>query len=100
MVIRRIVRMSFHPENSDAFEEIFWLSRSKILARDGCLEVLLLQDVKEKNVYFTHSVWKDEESLNSYRKSELFGSVWPATKKLFNEKAQAWSLESKELRSV
>jgi len=31
----------------------------------------------------TVSRWDSEKSLNDYRMSELFGEVWPETKRLF-----------------
>jgi len=36
-------------------------------------------------------MWESEEALNAYRKSELFGSVWPKTKACFANPAEAWS---------
>jgi quinol monooxygenase YgiN len=39
----------------------------------------------------TISQWIDEASLNEYRKSKLFGVIWPATKKLFASKPEVVS---------
>ncbi|MFD3003600.1 putative quinol monooxygenase [Pontibacter toksunensis] len=90
-MIVRIVRMTFKPENTEAFLDIFRSSKEKIRAFEGCNHVELLQDVKNPNVYSTYSLWVSEEHLNKYRDSHLFGQVWPATKALFAEKPQAWS---------
>ena len=43
--------------------------------------------------FFTYSYWDSENDLNNYRKSELFNEVWTFTKKLFNAKPEAWSVE-------
>ena len=90
-MIVRIVRMTFKPEKTEEFLEIFRSSKEKIRAFEGCKHVELLRDVKNPNVYSTYSLWESEEYLNKYRDSSLFGQVWPATKALFSEKPQAWS---------
>ncbi|WP_347160162.1 putative quinol monooxygenase [Pontibacter chitinilyticus] len=96
-MIVRIVRMTFQENKTAEFLEIFRQSRDKIQAFDGCRHVELLQDIKQPNVYSTYSLWDSEEHLNRYRHSELFGTVWPATKALFTEKPQAWSLQQVEV---
>ena len=85
----RIVRMSFKEEAVEEFQEIFWSSREKILAMPGCHHVELLRDANDATVFTTYSKWESEEHLNNYRKSETFGGVWPRTKALFREKAEA-----------
>lgn len=89
----RIVRMTFQEEKVADFLEIFRNSKEKIRAFEGCQHVELLQDLHQPNVYSTYSHWQTEEHLNRYRSSELFGQVWPATKALFSDKPQAWSLK-------
>jgi len=91
-MIKRIVKMSFVPEKVEDFKAIFEKNWTLIKGFEGCAHVELLQDKLHPNVFFTFSLWKSEEHLNAYRDSELFGSVWGATKALFNDKPQAWSL--------
>lgn len=81
-MIVRIVRMTFKPEKTEEFLEIFRSSKEKIRAFEGCNHVELLQDLHHPNVYSTYSLWDSEEHLNQYRHSSLFGQVWPDTKKL------------------
>ena len=90
-MIVRIVRMTFKPEKTEEFLAIFRSSRPLIRAFDGCRHVELLQDLHQPNIYSTYSLWDSEEHLNAYRRSALFGQVWPATKALFAGKPQAWS---------
>ena len=90
-MIIRIVRMTFRPEKTEEFLEIFRNSKAKIRAFEGCQHVELLKDLNQPNIYSTYSLWDSEEHLNNYRDSELFGQVWPATKTLFADKPQAWS---------
>ncbi|WP_299823909.1 antibiotic biosynthesis monooxygenase family protein [uncultured Pontibacter sp.] len=87
----RIVRMTFQPEKTAEFLEIFHNSKDRIQAFIGCNHVELLQDLNNPNIYSTYSLWDSEEHLNNYRRSELFGQVWPATKTLFAAKPEAWS---------
>ncbi|WP_162052674.1 putative quinol monooxygenase [Pontibacter pamirensis] len=96
-MITRIVRMTFTPEKTEEFLEIFRSSKEEIRGFEGCKHVELLQDVNTPNVYSTYSLWDSEGHLNEYRNSELFGQVWPKTKKLFAAKPQAWSLISVDI---
>jgi quinol monooxygenase YgiN len=91
-MIKRIVKMSFHPEKVAEFRQIFASSWTKIRDFEGCSHVELLQDQNDPSVFFTYSLWQSEEHVNHYRNSELFKKVWTATRALFKEKAQAWSV--------
>lgn len=91
-MITRIVKMQFKASEIDAFKQIFAQSKDKILATDGCEAVKLVQDNTNPCIMMTISKWRDEDALNAYRKSELFGSIWPKTKILFDAKPEAWSL--------
>jgi heme-degrading monooxygenase HmoA len=44
-------------------------------------------------VFFTYSFWETEQDLENYRQSALFDEVWTFTKKLFNDKPEAWSVD-------
>ena len=91
-MIIRIVKMSFDPEKVNEFLEIFESSKNRIRNSEGCTHLELLNDANHPNVFFTYSHWDNEIYLDNYRRSELFGSVWPETKKLFNASAEAWSV--------
>ena len=85
--------MSFRAEEVEAFKKIFETNWTSIRGFAGCSHVELLQDERDATVFFTYSLWQDESSLDAYRHSELFGRVWGATKLLFRDKPQAWSLK-------
>ena len=92
-MIKRIVKLSFHPEEVDNFLKVFEQSKEKIRAVEGCFHMELLRDKKQPNVLFTLSIWRDETALNAYRHSKLFEKTWAKTKVLFNDKPHAWSLD-------
>jgi quinol monooxygenase YgiN len=92
-MIKRIVKMSFQPAKVDEFKEIYRMNWSRIRESEGCSYVELLQDHLHPNIFFTYSIWQSEEHLNQYRDSALFAGVWSATKKLFNDRPMAWSLQ-------
>ncbi|MEZ4798326.1 MAG: antibiotic biosynthesis monooxygenase [Flavobacteriales bacterium] len=94
-MVTRIVKMTFKSENVDLFENIFEKYHSKIRSAEGCLSLKLLRGVDNPNVFFTYSTWQDPSFLDVYRKSETFGIVWPQTKALFAEPAEAWTTEEK-----
>lgn len=92
-MLHRFVKLTFQPEHIDLF--VIKFDKIKILIRDqeGCEYLRLFQDKKDPRIFFTHSIWANESCLNKYRKSELFGSYWPETKKLFAKDPIAWSLD-------
>jgi quinol monooxygenase YgiN len=89
----RIVKMTFKPEKIDLFLEIFDVNKEKIRNSKGCSLLELYRDKKNTNIFFTYSHWNTEDDLENYRNSELFDDLWSKTKILFNDKAQAWSVD-------
>lgn len=89
----RIVKLSFHLENIPAFLENFELMKEKIRNAAGNKFLELLQDKDNPSIFFTYSYWETEDDLENYRNSELFYDVWNFTKKLFNDKPEAWSVD-------
>lgn len=89
----RIVKLSFHPENVEAFLENFELMKLKIRNSPGNRLLELYRDKDNPGVFFTYSYWETEADLENYRNSELFYDVWNFTKKLFNAKPEAWSAD-------
>ena len=93
-MIIRIVKMGFEPEKVSDFLAIFDASCEKIRAFPGCQYLELLRDESHPHRFFTYSWWKEASDLENYRRSELFRNTWAATKVLFSEKPEAWSLHS------
>ena len=89
----RIVKMSFHEENIPKFLENFDLMKEKIRNAPGNRLLELYQDKNNPELFFTYSYWETEIDLENYRNSELFYDVWQFTKKLFNDKPEAWSVD-------
>ncbi len=95
-MITRIVRMHFRPGERDAFLDIFNASKHLIRQFDGCQHLRLYTEAGSPDVFFTFSVWTSPAHLDAYRNSELFQKTWAATKALFADKPQAWSMEELE----
>jgi len=89
----RIVKMSFHKENIPIFLDNFDLMKEKIRNAEGNGLLELYQDKNNPCIFFTYSFWETENDLENYRKSALFDEVWSFTKKLFNDKPEAWSAD-------
>ncbi|MBO3700200.1 putative quinol monooxygenase [Roseivirga sp. E12] len=89
----RIVRMTFRPEERDAFLSLFDEKKENIRHFAGCSHLELLEDYSDSNVFSTYSYWEDEEALNAYRNSDLFAEVWTNTKSKFAAKPVAFSLK-------
>lgn len=88
--------MSFESNKVDLFLENFNINKNKIRNYEGCSTLKLLRDKNNPNIFFTYSYWESETHLETYRNSELFKSVWKKTKVLFNNKPQAWSVDTVE----
>jgi quinol monooxygenase YgiN len=91
-VLLRIVRLSLQPEHVASFLILFRQSEGRIRAQPGCQHLELWQDADQPHIYCTYSHWDDAATLDAYRRSPLFGEVWPATKRLLAEPAQAFSV--------
>lgn len=91
-MIRRVVKMVFKTEEIDRFQSLFEEKKDLIKGSEGCLFLQLLQDNQDERVHFTISDWESDQHLQNYRNSQLFGETWKVTKSLFEEQAQAWSL--------
>ena len=83
--------MTFQADKTDEFVAIYKKYRKHILGAEGCSHVELLQAENQPNTFFTYSHWENNECLNKYKDSTIFGEVWPQTKALFAEKPLAWS---------
>ncbi len=92
-MIRRVVKMSFQEDRIEDFLVIFKSAKQKIRRMPGCHYLSLHRDHHRANTYYTLSHWENQEALDRYRETELFKTTWAATKLLFNDKPQAFSLD-------
>ena len=88
----RLVRLTLYPEQAATFLTLFRASESRIRQQPGCCHLELWQDADQPHIYCTYSHWDNAAALNAYRRSALFGEVWPATKRLLAAPAQAFSV--------
>ena len=91
MIVRQ-VKLTFQSLHVEDFLELFYSVEEKIKTFPGCQKLELLQDINNKNIFFTYSIWNSEADLELYRNSKLFESVWKKTKSFFLVPAEAWSL--------
>jgi hypothetical protein len=85
--------MSFHPEHIEQFQELFHEKKEFIRNSPGCRLLELYRGKQDGNIFFTYSYWDSEADLENYRNSDLFKETWAATKILFNDKPEAWSVD-------
>ena len=91
MIVRQ-VKLTFQSLHVADFLELFRSVEEKIKTFPGCQRLELFQDINNKNIFFTYSVWNSEADLELYRNSKLFESAWKKTKTFFSAPAEAWSL--------
>ena len=99
-MIARIVHLYIHPKHKEDFLQMFEGKKSKIRSFEGCEYLNLLECTDGNPDYFhvaTFSHWKSQEDLDNYRKSDVFGEVWPQTKKWFSKKPEAKSFVVREI---
>lgn len=84
--------MEFKADKINTFISFIEKNKNKIAKSKGCISLEILQDINNKNIFFTYSSWEKEEDLNQYRNSPLFKEVWSITKTYFNNKPLAWSV--------
>jgi len=89
-MINRIVKLSFTEPYCKEFEANFPAIQKIVLSSAGCRSVRLLKS-KEAGVYFTYSIWDNEEALALYRNSDTFKNIWIEFKVQFKNKAEAWT---------
>ena len=89
----RIVKMTFREGSTNEFIAIFEDSKEAIRSFDGCLYLELLRENAEGPIFFTYSIWQDQQSLSNYRNSQLFEETWAKTKALFSAKPEAFSVD-------
>lgn len=96
-MIVRIVKMVFVPGKVQDFVKLFDERKERIRHFEGCLHLELWRESGTENVFFTYSHWTDEQALNHYRFSGFFKETWGLTKALFEQKADAWSVEQERV---
>jgi len=85
--------MTFRPDRLLDFLRLFEASEASIRQVAGCRHLELWQDTEQPNVYCTYSHWHSAAALDAYRRSALFGQIWPATKALFMAPPVAFSVQ-------
>lgn len=96
-MITRIVKMEFKKERVPDFLDVFEEVKQSIRTFDGCAHLALLRHCSDDRIFFTYTLWENEEALEAYRCSGLFRATWSKTKKMFEKKAEAWSLNQIDL---
>lgn len=99
-MLKRIVKLSIQRNKRTEFIDLFHENQHQISSFKGCISVELVQDVNANNIFFTYSLWENENALNNYRKSTLFKGIWSETKTFFSDKPEAWSLKSITKKTV
>ncbi len=90
-MLLRIVKMELDPAQVQAFDDLFAQSQARIETMPGCHRVLLIKGFVDQPIRTTLSWWERDSDLQAYRKSQLFGEVWPKTKAMFSAPPVAWS---------
>lgn len=88
-MLKRLVKLQLQADKTDDFIQIFEETKQRIRNFPGCQHLELW---RTENIFFTYSIWENEDALNEYRNSNLFKTTWARTKVLFAARAEAWSV--------
>lgn len=92
-MIIRIVKLTMRKEEVNTFKNYFSTVCETIRNQEGCTLLQAWQDINQPEIFFTYSLWKQEEDLNRYRDSEFFLQFWKTVKPWFGAKAEVWSFD-------
>ena len=92
-MIIRIVKMSFEENQLKQFFDHFNKHKEKIRNYKGCRLLEIYQDKDQPSIVFSYSHWESTDHLENYRNSQMFKDIWKATKVMFNDKPEAWTVD-------
>lgn len=92
-MLTRIVKLTIDPAKKEEFIQVFVSNKENIKSFPGCNHLVLLQDHRFDNVFFTYSKWENTEAIQNYRNSELFEGIWKVAKSTFCAAPEAWSTD-------
>ncbi len=93
-MILRVVKMKVEDVKVDAFELFMNNLHDEKLRLQGCLHFDYFHEKKNKNIYYTYTIWEAEKYFKQYKKSELFKEVISTLKSLCVDEPQAWTIEN------
>ncbi|MCK4764381.1 MAG: antibiotic biosynthesis monooxygenase [Candidatus Aminicenantes bacterium] len=94
-MITRIVKMTFREARAADFQEFVLTIKDRIRNFAGCQHLEILQDIHNRNIFFSYSRWESEDALDNYRSSDFFQGTWTKTKAWFSAKAEAWTVRNR-----
>jgi quinol monooxygenase YgiN len=92
MVIR-IVKLRMRDEEVEAFKAYFQTVCEIIRSQPGCNKLQAWQDINERTIFFTYSIWDKVDDLETYRNSAFFLQFWKTVKPWFSDKAEVWTFD-------
>ncbi len=93
-MILRVVKMKVETKKLDAFDLFMSNLHDEKLKLPGCLHFDYFHEKKNRNIYYTYTIWENEKYFKQYKKSELFKEVVSTLKSLCLEQPQAWTIEN------
>lgn len=92
-MITRFVKLNIKENNICEFKKFVEGEKDDIIAFKGCHALEIYNDIKNRNLFFTKSIWDNQNALDKYRESDFFRANWSLLKTWFADKPEAWSLE-------
>ena len=88
----RLVRLPASAETLPALRATLTEVMPTVRQQPGCTHLELRADHAAPHVLYTLSHWQSDADLQRYRRSEMFGKVWPRLKAHLRDRPSAVSL--------
>lgn len=92
-MVVRFVSLRATPERQAELAEVVTTSAPVVRAVPGCRGLTILQDINDPLHYLTWSLWDSAADLEAYRRSAVYGQVWPRIRACLAERAHAHTFE-------
>jgi len=93
-MITRITKFKIEKASSKDFEVFMKTIKDEIISIEGCRHFDILKDKDDENNLFMFMIWKDDDYLEAFRKSDLNKLVVTKLKDFSTKEPSSWTVET------
>jgi quinol monooxygenase YgiN len=93
-MITRITKFKIEKASLKDFEDFMKTFRDEIISIEGCRHFDILKDKDDENNLFMFMIWKDDEYLETFRKSDLNKLIVNKLKIFSAKEPSNWTVET------
>ncbi|OFX61669.1 MAG: hypothetical protein A2046_04560 [Bacteroidetes bacterium GWA2_30_7] len=92
-MIVRIVKMQVNESNKVLFKQTLKDYQPLLKKQKGCMQIDMLNDKKIKDIYYSYTIWDNEENLKKYKNSDFYKELSSKVLPLCEKEPQAWTVD-------